>query len=50
VKTGERWGTTVELPSKQWHNKFIGETFNGSVTRVVSLLKRLPVSVLSRED
>ena len=51
LKTGGRWAdTTVELLPGQWHNEFTGETFDGVVIRVASLLKRFPVALLSRED
>lgn len=51
LKTGGRWtDTTLELPSGHWLNEFTGETFDGGVIRVASLLKRFPVALLSRKD
>jgi (1->4)-alpha-D-glucan 1-alpha-D-glucosylmutase len=51
LKTGGRWAdTTLELPSGHWLNEFTGDTFDGGVIRVASLLKRFPVALLSRKD
>ena len=51
LKTGGRWAdTTVELPPGQWRHEFTGETFDGGVIRVASVLKRFPVALVSRED
>ncbi len=51
IRLGGRWeGTTLDLPDRPWFNELTGEDVTGGTTRVVDLLGRFPVALLSQAN
>ena len=51
ILLGDDWGDTqLTLPAGSWTNELTGDKVEGGTARLVDLLKRFPVALLSRSE